>query len=180
MNPFSRMNKVPPVDSTKKTEVLPPPVEKVPVAALASMKDFNGVFFDVATGKTYKDDGTFTGFTFEPLPTWTGPFGLAISWPFLNPLSFATDETARKVRDIVETWLTTMPMNFVGWKVEMDDRQRVTGPFTRTVERMIVVEKFGNSEQYSAGMLANSIIRNKESGARTSFLAELRTAGFNV
>ena len=178
MNPFSRLNKVPPVDSTKKVEVLPPPVEKVPVAALSDMKDLNGLFFDASTGKVYKEDGTYSGFTFER-PTWTGPFGLAISWPFLNPLSFATDETARKVRDIVETWLTTMPMNFVGWKVTVEE-QKVTGPFTRTLERQIVIEKFGVSELHSAGMLANSIIRQGEEVAKKQFLAELRTAGFNI
>ena len=179
MNPFSRLNKVPPVDSTKKTEVLPaPPVEKVPVSALSDMRDLNGLFFDAATGKMYKEDGSFTGFTFERA-TWTGPFGLAIPWPWLNPLSFATAETAKKIRDIVETWLVTQPMNFIGWKVTVDE-QKVTGPFTRTLERQIVVEKFGVSEQYSAGELANSIMRQGEEVAKKQFFAALRTAGFNV
>lgn len=178
MHPFSGMNKVPPVDSTKKTEVPPPPVEKVPVSALSDMRDLNGLFFDAATGKVYKEDGTYSGFTFEH-PTWTGPFGIAIPWPFLNPLSFATVETAKKIREIVEIWLVTMPINHVGWKVTVEE-QKVTGPFTRTLERQIVIEKFGVSELHSAGMLANSIIRQGEEVAKRQFLAELRAAGFNI
>lgn len=177
MNPFSRMNKIPPVASTKKVEVLPP-VEKVPVASLSDMKDLNGLFFDPATGKTYKEDGTYTGFTFER-PTWTGPWNLHFSWPWLNPISFATVETANKVTEIVEKWLIAQPFNYRGWEAEVVEH-KVTGPFTRTPERHIRVKRFGVDavdENFSAGELANSIIRQGEVVAKRQFFTELRNSG---
>lgn len=137
---------------------------------LAGLKEYYGIFFDPATGKTYREDGTDTGFTFEAA-RWTGPFGLHLTWPWLNPLSFATDETARKIlawaRSIAPKELT----------VTLDDQQNIVGPFTRTIERRLVVSDGGKEEQYSAGLLANSIIRNGEQLAANSFKAEWRSAG---
>ena len=63
---------------------------------LAGLPNYSGIFFDPQTGKTYREDGTDTGFTFERA-RWTGPFGIDFSWPWLNPISFATAETAQRV-----------------------------------------------------------------------------------
>ena len=63
---------------------------------LDRLKEYNGIYFDPETGMTYRSDGSNTGYTFERA-TWTGPFGLLFSWPWLNPIAFATRETAFKM-----------------------------------------------------------------------------------
>lgn len=94
-----------------------------------------------------------------------------LTWPWLNPIGFASAETAARIlawaRSIAPPTLT----------VTLDDTQNILGPFTRTIERRIVVSDGANSEQFSAGWLANSIIRNGETLAARSFQAEWRTAG---
>jgi len=154
--------------------------DNVAVNMLGNFQDLQGIFFDPSTGKSYKEDGTYTGFAFE-VPRWTGPFGLAIQWAFLNPLSFATAETAEKIRAMVESWLTHISSQNQGWIVKVEE-QKVVGPFTRTVERQIRVYRFGESGRFhesSAGMLANSLIRNSEEQAKRSFFAEMRQSGFS-
>ncbi|MBM3795122.1 MAG: hypothetical protein FJW31_13870 [Acidobacteria bacterium] len=137
---------------------------------LAELREYSGIFFDPATGKSYRDDGTDTGYTFENA-RWTGPFGMHLTWPWLNPIGFATAETATRIlawaRSIAPSTLT----------VTLDDSQNIMGPFTRTIERRIVVSDGANSEQFSAGWLANSIIRNGETLAARSFQAKWRSAG---
>jgi hypothetical protein len=147
--------------------VVPTPTPKVDVSKLT---DYSGIFFDRSTGKTYREDGTDTGWTFERA-TWTGPFGLHLTWPWLNPISFATAETAERIL----AWARRVA--HPSFTVDLDDRQTVIGPFTRTVERLIVVtDKSGRSEQFSAGWLANSFIRHGEKLATQYFLAELWNA----
>jgi hypothetical protein len=119
---------------------------------------------------TYREDGSATGFTFERA-RWTGPFGLHFSWPFLNPLGFATHETAVKILNWARSFA---PPTLT---VALDETQKNLGPFTRTVERQIVVSDGTQAEVFSAGLLANSIIRNGEARAAESFKAEWRVAG---
>ncbi|MBK5293960.1 MAG: hypothetical protein JJE04_20080 [Acidobacteriia bacterium] len=136
--------------------------------SLAGLPNYNGILFDPSTGKTYTEEGVDTGFTFE-VASWTGPFGLHYSWPWLNPISFATRDTALKVLQFAKNAVPRI-------SVVMDEEKRVTGPFTRTVERSIVVSDGATEETFSAGMLANSIIRNGEKYASVLFQAEIRAA----
>ncbi|MCC6587716.1 MAG: hypothetical protein IT168_13560 [Bryobacterales bacterium] len=140
---------------------------------VAELPDYSGIFFDPDTGKSYLADGTDTGFTFERA-RWTGPWNLHFSWPFLNPISFATHETGLKVLNFARQ---VVPSHM---SVELDESQKVVGPFSRTIERLIVVKSGSTEESFSAGMLANSIIRNGEKNAKTYFAAELRYAGFRL
>lgn len=137
---------------------------------LAKLSNYYGIYFDPSTGRSYREDGTDTGFTFEAA-RWTGPFGLHLTWPWLNPFSFATEETAKKIL----AWARAFAPR--GITITLDDSQNIVGPFTRTIERRLIVSDGGKEEQYSAGMLANSIIRNGEQYAANSFKAEWRTAG---
>jgi len=136
------------------------------IESLRELPEYHGIFFDASTGKTYTEDGRDTGFTFEDA-RWTGPFGLHFFWPRLNPLGFATKETALKVLDFATRLLP-------GVSVILDETNRISGPFTRTVERMIVVSDGDREESFSAGWLANSIIRNGLKQAGISFLAEVK------
>lgn len=140
---------------------------------VAELPDYSGIFFDPDTGKSYLADGTDTGFTFERA-RWTGPWNLHFSWPFLNPISFATHETGLKVLNFARQ---VVPSHM---SVELDESQKVVGPFSRTIERLIVVKSGSTEESFSAGMLANSIIRNGEKNAKTYFATELRYAGFRL
>jgi hypothetical protein len=137
---------------------------------LAELPVYFGLHFDPATGKTYTGDGVDTGFTFERA-TWSGPFGLAINWPWLNPISFATHETAVKVLEFARK---AAPVNLL---VNLDETQRVVGPFTRTVERHIVVSNGMTEESFSAGWMASSIIRHGEQRAAVLWTAELKHSG---
>jgi hypothetical protein len=142
------------------------------IESIRELPEYHGIFFDARTGKTYTEDGRETGFTFEDA-RWTGPFGLHFFWPKLNPLGFATKETGLKVLH----WATNL---LPGLSVSLDEADRVAGPFTRTVERMIVVSDGSAQEAFNAGWLANSIIRNGQKQAGVSFLAEVRQARIQV
>jgi len=139
---------------------------------MEGLKQYNGLYFDPATGKTYREDGSDTGFTFERA-TWTGPFGLHFQWPWLNPIAFATHGTAEKVLGFAKKAAPAVAM-------ELDESDRVVGPFTRTPERVILVSEDGNEERFSAGWLAHSIIFRGEPLAAQSFRAELKQARFAV
>ncbi len=137
---------------------------------LAGLSNYSGIYFDPETGKTYREDGTDTGYTFERA-RWTGPFGIT-AWPWLNPISFATADTANRVLEWARA-IAPAPL-----AVTLDDRNNILGPFTRTVERLIVITDLGGkAESFSAGWLANSIIRHGERTAAAYFQAEWRTAG---
>ena len=143
---------------------------KLTQAELARLADYGGIWFDPATGKTYDASGTDTGYTFE-VARWSGPFGINFSWPWLNPISFATAETAAKVL----VWARTVAPPALS--VRLDDEQHIVGPFARTVERSIVVTSGDRTESFSAGWLANSIIRHGEAQAAKYWRAELDKAG---
>ena len=64
--------------------------------------------------------------------------------------------------------------------VEIDEENKDLGPFTRTIERLIVVKGASREESFSAGLLANSIIRHGMPTATKYFQAEVRQAGFTV
>lgn len=134
-----------------------------------ALPEYWGLYYDPSTGMTYRDDGSPTGYTFERA-TWSGPFGLHFAWPFLNPLGFATAETAAKVLRWAESFAPS------ALRLRIDAERKDLGPFTRTVERQIVVSDGAREESFSAGLLANSIIRNGEKAAADSFRAEWKTA----
>ncbi|MEZ5404132.1 MAG: hypothetical protein R2729_30915 [Bryobacteraceae bacterium] len=140
---------------------------------LARLPQYWGLYFDRSTGMTYHSDGTPTGWTFENA-TWSGPFNFHFQWPFLNPLGFATHETAVKVLAFAKSFA---PPSLQVW---LDEEQKDLGPFYRTVERQLVVSDGGRTEQFGCGWIANSIIRNGEKAAAVSMKAEWRTAGFTV
>jgi hypothetical protein len=140
---------------------------------VSQLPEYYGLYFDPESGHSYLADGTDTGFTFERA-RWSGPFNLHLDWPFLNPFDFATHESALKVLSIVRA---VVPPHI---SCTLDETPKNFGPFTRTVQRYIVVNQNNRSEQYSAGALANSIIRNGVQLAGQSFLAELRLAGFTL
>lgn len=139
---------------------------------LTGLPEYSGLFFDPATGKMYRDDGSDTGFTFEAA-RWTGPWGMHFSWPWLNPIGFATAETA----DRILRWVRSIAPPAI--TAAIDDSQRVAGPFTRTVERLIAVTDGATTESFSAGWIANSIIRNGEARAAEYCKAEWRQAGLH-
>ena len=140
---------------------------------VADFPEFSGIFFDPATGKSYLADGTDTGYTFERA-RWTGPFGLHFAWPWLNPVAFATHDTAVKVLGFARAALQPH------LSVDIDEEKKDLGPFTRTIERMIVVKGAGREESFSAGWLANSIIRHGLQTAGKYFQSEVRQAGFSL
>lgn len=136
------------------------------------LPEYWGLYFDPSTGMTYYPNGETTSWTFERA-TWSGPFGLHFAWPFLNPLGFATEESATRLLAICERWLREYPQ----LRLELDDKARDLGPFTRTVERQIIVHASSErSETFSCGLMINSIIRNGDARARESWLWELHTA----
>ena len=152
----------------------------------AAMRNFNGILFDQETGKTYFsrwEDATpqDTGFTFERA-SWTGPrqwaplvgvfnfFGNNVTGA-LNPLLFATIETALTVR----AWANRLLKD--GLTAEIDETDRIVGPVSRTTERLSVVSRGDSKQDFNAGNLAVSIIRHGENAASVYFLAEVRAAG---
>jgi hypothetical protein len=117
-------------------------------------------------------DGEPTGYTFERA-TWSGPWGVELSWPWLNPIGFATHETSAKMLEFCKS---VLPVNLTA---TLDEVNRVVGPFHRTVERQVVVSNGAREESFSAGMLANSVIRHGRKRAGELFLVEVKQAGLN-
>jgi hypothetical protein len=140
---------------------------------LKRLPEYWGLYFDRATGMTYRSDGTETGWTFENA-TWTGPFGFHFQWPWLNPLGFASHETGLRVLEFARSIAPP------ALHLSIDDERKDLGPFYRTVERMLVVTDGMRTESFSAGLIANSIIRNGEQAAAVSVKAEWTSAGFAV
>jgi len=143
----------------------------------SQMREIQGLLFDPATGKVYLpaesalSDPIDTGYTFE-YARWTGPFGLHFNWPNLNPLGFATHETATAILAVVQERFA-----HEGLHIGLDEVNRVVGPFTRTVERYIVISRGETAETFNAGWLTNGIIRNGPERAMNSLRAEMRVAG---
>lgn len=133
------------------------------------LPEYWGIYFDPATGMTYREDGSETGYTFERA-RWTGPFGIDLNWPFLNPLGFATHDTGVKVLNWARSFA---PPTLT---ISLDETKKWMGPFSRTIERLIVVSDGSTEETFSAGLLANSIIRHGADRAAELFKAEWKTA----
>lgn len=132
---------------------------------------YGGIYFDPASGMTYRADGSSTGFTFER-PRWSGPCGLGFWWPWLSPMPFATAETASSVF----AWVRAAAPPSLA--VTLEDKRKRAGPFTRTLERRILLTDLsGRSQSFSAGSLAHSIISNGAHAAAEAFMAEWRSAG---
>lgn len=121
-----------------------------------------------------------TGWTFEPAQ-WQGPFG-ANWWPWLNPFSFATADTANKILALFGPVATqtsdTAIRHATGYQAVIDDDGHIVGPFTRTVERLLVVSYGDKFQNYSCGLLACNVIRRGALPAMQSWAYELRVAGF--
>ena len=137
---------------------------------LSQLPVYFGLYYDSSSGKTYTEDGAETGFTFERA-SWTGPFGLHLNCPWLNPISFATHQTGARVLQFARG---VAPKSLA---VSLDETSKTVGPFTRTIERSIVVSNGDAGESFSAGWMASSIIRHGEKRAGELWLAELKQAG---
>lgn len=141
----------------------------------SELRDYSGIWFDPRTGQTYLREGETggfrpTGFTFENA-RWNGPWGFGV-WPWLNPISFATEETAVALRDWLRSWAPP------GLTFAVRNDQTILGPFSRTIERRIAVtDSSGRTEEFSAGEMTNWRIRQGDGRARTSMLAEWYQAG---
>jgi len=153
-----------------------------------NMQMIDGVWFDPETGRTYipREDGgdpKYTGFTFEAA-AWSGPrwatpligvfnfFGNTVSGR-LNPLNFATAETAQRMLNLCKSWAPELT-------VVLDDEDHIVGPFTRTIERSIVARLSGERHEFNAGRLASSVMRHGSHAAALYWRAELRQAGFQI
>ena len=129
----------------------------------AVLPPYDGIRLDRRTGKAYLDDGTDIGITFEPA-SWM--------WPWLNPTSFATAETARQVL----AWAHRAAPPTLA--VTIGEQRRLLGPFTRALERRVVLTDLaGRSASFSAGLLAVSMIRDGEAAAARAFRIEWRSVG---
>lgn len=143
------------------------------------LKEYQGILFDPETGKSYYSarEGELpqeTRYTFERA-TWTGPFRMEIPWPWLNPISFATTPTALDVYGrCVDAIAVLNRANSLHLAVMLDEEPKYLGPFTRTIERQIVVLRAGDPlENFSAGQIAGNIIRRGEAEAMKTWVAEV-------
>jgi len=140
------------------------------------MREIQGLLFDEQTGKAYLPveggEPIDTGFTFEN-PVWTGPFGLHLFWPNLNPWLFATRETAAAVLAMVQERFA----HEAGLHIGLDETDKIVGPFTRTLERNIVISRGEASENFNVGLIATGIIRNGPQAAMAGLRAEMKIAG---
>lgn len=165
----------------------PPPPPPTSIDALA---EYNGIYLDRPSGQTYVfrcpptipwgvwEKGecntlVATGFTFESATWRSGIDAFAyLRWPWLNPIDFATQETARKIL----MWVVSMTANTfpnIEWNVNVE-AGRITGPFTRTDQWMVCGDDQRQIQCFAAGQIANKVIRNEPSWARTSWLAEVK------
>lgn len=163
---------------------------------MENLVNYNDIYFDRATGKTYiyqRRDGSMgtledeserpflklveTPFTFESA-TWSGTFGwiTSASWPWLHPLGFATMETAKRVLEYCKNTVVFRDPNL---GVYIYDKDRVTGPFRRTIEKDIQVanHKTNETHYYSAGRIAERIIRRGIAEAMQGWVAEVKASG---
>lgn len=177
---------------------VPPATPAVPIVDLSTipnLANYNDIYFNRDTGHTYvhrcppslgwgvweKGDGgcdtaVDTGYTFENA-TWRSGIDalLHLRWPWLNPLDFATQSTARSLIP----WVVTMTSNTypnIEWSVN-DTAGAISGPFTRTTYWSICGDDGTNMVNcFSAGQIANKVIRNHPAWARSSWLAEVKSA----
>jgi hypothetical protein len=97
------------------------------------------------------------------------------TWPWLNPLDFATVETGQAV--LVMCWHALEALGLeTGIRLEatLDRRDRSVGPFTRTPETVIEVTRRDKViEQFNAGRIAAQVIRHGEQRAMGYWKAEV-------
>lgn len=117
-----------------------------------------GLLFNPKTGKVTFEDGEVptvgADFTFEDHEGY-------------NPLQYATEKTAEAVADLLKK---AFPSD-VSVKTA---KTKPEGPVQPPASWQIEVSRFGISESFNAGLIANSLIR---SGSLNSFKADLKTAG---
>ena len=120
-------------------------------------KNIFGLIYDDKTGKVTYDDGEAPAvgadFTFE-------------NQEGVNPLQYATQKTAEKLVEILKVEL---PKDIKYTIARLTYVQSLTIP-----PISITVERNGIKEQFSAGLIANSLIR---SGSLESFKHDLKIAG---
>lgn len=144
---------------------------------LTDLREIEGYFFDETTGKLYDDLARDTGSTFEDCRStivglqWLGFFYR------LNPLNFATQDTAMRVLDFCKS-IAAGNQHIV--HIEMlENRSGMDGWVKRNKpERVIIVTNGVREESFSCGRLAMAAVRNGADWARKSFAAELKQAGF--
>lgn len=153
--------------------------------------DYEGILFDPLTGKTYFRQFDYLPITETPFrferASWDGPWwaapviGIFNIWGgrvrgALNPLGFAAHDTAINVLGMCRA--ARANNGTLGWSCELDETEKNLGPFTRTIERLIVVRRAdGNPvESFSCGRLATSAIRIGTRNAMENWLAEVRLA----
>lgn len=157
---------------------LPPPVAtdtKTPLAQEIRdrLEEMMGVLYDRKTGKVYfSTDGSDvadTGYSFENA-TWRHPRDGSLK--SLNPLQFATRQTAEKVLMSVTTWIPAAALPNLAVSIE-----NLTAP-GRTIERSIVVANLetGATLEQNAGLLAVGMIK-AGMFQQGYFLEALRNAG---
>lgn len=170
--------------------------EQTPITAfqpdLKTLAEYNGIYFDRETLNTYVyrcpavlgwgvwdksecKEVANTGYSFEAA-TWRSGIDalLHLRWPWLNPLDFATANTARSVL----SWVTYATNDrTIKWSIN-EKAGSITGPFFRTTMRMICGDNGSQIQCFSAGGIANKLIRNNPTWAAQSWNAEV-TASFS-
>lgn len=161
----------------------------VDLSKVDGLREHASIYFDPATLHTYayrcpptlgwgvwdKDDcktAVDTGWTFLDA-AWSGGFDVVrwfSPWTWrLNPLDFATQETARRVLVWVQTLVPAMR-----WAVS-DETTKITGPYSRSVQWTVCADNSSDVHCFSAGLIANQIIRNEPGYAKTMFKAQVQS-----
>ena len=135
-------------------------------------------FYNAATKKIETSDGAEVGpYTYErPFST---NLGLGFKWVALNPLNYPTKETAKKVYE----WVKSIEPSRKFALVEMFPES--PGAVVLDIEKLdsfpmymiqLQDDKGNKIEDFSAGLLGFSRMKNGDVWASRSFLAEIQTA----
>jgi len=151
------------------------------------LTEYRGFFYNPETKLFYNDDagkhlvpGSVDGkeapFTFEPAVAGMWPFG----WPArtLMPFSYATKETAERMRVILSRWIRPTSAHAIA--LVLVEHTDYFGFKPSVPERLIEVSyKFGTDYplRLNAGEEASKLMRNSEQWCKQSFEATLKTAG---
>jgi hypothetical protein len=152
-----------------------------------ALTEYRGYFYNPETKLFYNDDagrhpapgsvdGNEAPFTFEPAVAGMWPFG----WPTrtLMPFSYATAETAERMRVILNRWIRPTSAAFI--TLTLVENTDYFGFKPSVPERLIEVNsKFGLDYplRLNAGDEASKLMRNSEQWCKESFGATLKTAG---
>lgn len=172
---------------------VPVPDITINLSTMPGLVNYNNIYFNRDTLHTYVyrcpanlgwgiwdhdecNTAVDTGYTFENA-TWRSGIDAIfhINWPWLNPLDFATQDTARALLP----WIVSRTANLyptIEWSVN-DTAGAITGPFTRTTYWSVCGDDGkAMSNCFSAGQLANIIIRQHPQWARDSWIATVHEA----